>query len=244
MGGQGYAGGRCGDFEVSLGRSFAGRSILAAVLFCAACQVPAAAAERVVLTPAATRTANEPAGLKTAIFAGGCYWGVEGVFSHVQGVTSAVSGFHGGDAGNARYDRVSDGNTGHAESVRITYDPRVVRYDQLLRIFFSVATNPTELNRQGPDQGTQYRNALVPLSGEQRAVAEAYLAQLRSSNVWGAPIATRIEAARQFFPAARDHQDFMLHNPDHGYITYWDAPKVQALQRMFPGFYKASFTTG
>jgi peptide-methionine (S)-S-oxide reductase len=211
---------------------------------CAACQQPAEATERMEFAPAATRTANEAPGLKTAVFAGGCYWGVEGVFSHVQGVTSAVSGFHGGSARDAAYERVSDGNTGHAEAVRVTYNPQVVRYDQLLRIFFSVGTNPTLLNRQGPDVGTQYRNALVPLSEEQRSVAQAYLDQLRAANTWGAPIVTRIETARQFFPAARDHQDFMRNNPTHGYIVYWDLPKVQALRRMFPGFYKASFTVG
>lgn len=218
--------------------------LIAFTMACAACQQPAEASERMVLAPAASRTASEPAGLKTAIFAGGCYWGVEGVFSHIQGVTSAVSGFHGGTARDATYARVSDGNTGHAEAVRVTYNPQVVRYDQLLRIFFSVGTNPTLLNRQGPDVGTQYRNALVPLSEEQRSVAEAYVDQLRTTNTWGAPIVTRIETYRQFYPAGRDHQDFMRNNPNHGYITYWDIPKIDALRRMFPGFYKASFTIG
>lgn len=225
-------------------RRFRTGLLFALPLACAACQQPAEASERMVFAPAATRTANEAPGLKTAIFAGGCYWGVEGVFSHVQGVTSAVSGFHGGSARDAQYERVSEGNTGHAEAVRVTYNPQVVRYDQLLRIFFSVGTNPTLLNRQGPDVGTQYRNALVPLSEEQRSVALAYLDQLRAANTWGAPLVTRIEIARQFYPAGRDHQDFMRNNPAHGYITYWDVPKVQALHRMFPGFYKASFTIG
>ena len=216
--------------------------VLAAAL--AACQQPAAAAERTVLAPAAARQANETAGLKTAVFAGGCFWGVEGVFSHVLGVTSAVSGFAGGARANAAYAKVSNGDTGHAEAVRVTYDPRVVRYDQLLRIFFSVATDPTQLNRQGPDVGTQYRNALIPQSEEQRQVARAYLAQLDAANTWGRPTVTRIEPNRGFFPAEADHQDFMAKNPNHGYIQAWDVAKVRALKTRFPGFYKASFTTG
>lgn len=211
------------------------------LLACAACQQPAEARERTVLAPAAERQADER-GLKTAIFAGGCFWGIEGVFSHVKGVTSAVSGYHGGSAATAQYERTNRGDTGHAEAVRVTYDPAVVRYDQLLRIFFSVATDPTQLNRQGPDRGTQYRGALVPQSDEQYAVAVAYLAQLRASGVWGGPIVTRIESYRQFFPAEPYHQDFMANNPNHGYIVTWDRPKVLALKQRFPGFYKPSFT--
>ena len=207
----------------------------------AACQQPASA-ETVVLAPAAQRQAGEPAGLKTAIFAGGCFWGVEGVFSHVTGVTSAVSGYHGGGADTARYGRIHGGDSGHAESVRVTYDPARVRYDQLLRIFFSVVTDPTQLDRQGPDVGREYRNALVPMNPEQRMVAEAYLAQLRASGLWRAPIVTRIEAYRHFYPAEADHQDFMLANPDHPYIRRWDAPKVAALHRLFPAEYKRGFT--
>jgi len=209
----------------------------------AACQQPAAA-ETAVLAPAAAREAKEPARLQTAIFSGGCFWGVEGVFSHVIGVTSAVSGYQGGARNTAQYERVSEGDTGHAESVRVTYDPARIRYDQLLRIFFSVVTDPTELNRQGPDVGTQYRNALVPLSEEQRAVATAYLAQLRSSGLWHAPIVTRIEPNRGFYPAETYHQDFMQANPDHPYIQRWDAPKVAALRRLFPQQYKRAFTSG
>jgi peptide-methionine (S)-S-oxide reductase len=209
----------------------------------ASCQQPATASERAVNAPAATRQADEPAGLKYAIFAGGCYWGVEGVFSHVLGVTGAVSGFHGG-AAKANYDQVSGGNTGHAEAVRVTYDPTKIRYDQLLRIFFSVAADPTQLNRQGPDVGTQYRSALVPLSPEQRTVATAYLAQLRGSGLWKDPLVTRIEANRRFYPAAADHQDFMLKNPRHPYILAWDVQKVSNLQRLFPRQYKVSFTPG
>ena len=217
--------------------------LLGALAVCAACQQPASA-ESVALAPAAARQSSEARGLKTAIFAGGCFWGVEGVFSHVQGVTSAVSGYAGGSRANASYETVSGGDTGHAEAVRVTYNPAVVRYDQLLRIFFSVVTDPTQLNRQGPDVGSQYRNALVPTSEEQRLAASAYLAQLRTANVWRAPIVTRIEASRGFYPAEAYHQDFMAKNPDHGYIRAWDAPKVAALRRMFPGFYKSGFTPG
>ena len=202
----------------------------------------ALAAERTVLAPQPVRIAREPAGPQTAIFAGGCFWGVEGVFSHVPGVTSAVSGYHGGNRADARYDRVSSGTTGHAEAVQVTYDPARVRYDQLLRIFFSVVADPTQLNRQGPDEGTQYRSALVPTSEEQRLVAAAYIAQLRATGLWNRPIVTRIERLRRFYPAEASHQDFMAKNPRHPYIVAWDLAKVDALRRGFPGWYKRDFT--
>jgi peptide-methionine (S)-S-oxide reductase len=205
-----------------------------------ACANPAAA-EEAVNAPAAARVAKEGKGLKTAIFAGGCFWGVEGVFSHVKGVTRAVSGYHGGTQKSATYDLVSSGITDHAEAVRITYDPAVVRYDQLLRIFLSVVADPTLENRQGPDVGTQYRSALVPMNAEQSAVAKAYLAQLGKSGIWNRPIATKIEAYKAFYAAEGYHQDFMLNNPKHGYIRRWDAPKVAALKAKFPALYRAAF---
>ena len=205
-----------------------------------ACQQPASAAESVVNAPQAKRVAKE-SGLKTAIFAGGCFWGVEGVFSHVKGVKSAVSGYHGGTERQASYKLVSSGITDHAEAVKITYDPKVIRYDQLLRIFFSVVADPTQLNRQGPDTGTQYRSAIVPMSAEQNAVAKAYIAQLKAAKLWSKPIVTGIERAQGFYPAESYHQDFMLKNPRHGYIVRWDAPKVKALKAMYPGVYSASF---
>lgn len=217
----------------------AGMSLLLSLISVAS---PAVAAERPVLAPVPTRQANEPAGLKTAVFAGGCFWGVEAVFSHVPGVTSAVSGYHGGTAAKATYDQVSAGVTGHAESVRVTYDPARVRYDELLRIFFSVIADPTTLNRQGPDEGLHYRSALVPLSEEQRLVAAAYLAQLSAARVWNAPIVTRIERHLRFHPAETYHQDFMARNPRHPYILAWDVAKVEALRRLLPAHYKASFT--
>lgn len=221
------------------------RLALATLALLTACQQPASAApERAVLAPAPALVAHESGGLKTAIFSGGCFWGVEAVFSHTKGVTSAISGYHGGSKGTAQYDIVSGGATGHAESVKLTYDPKVVRYDQLLRIFFSVIADPTTLNYQGPDHGTQYRSALVPLSAEQKKVAEAYLAQMAKSGVWDHPIVTRIEAFKAFYPAEAYHQDFMLKNPDQGYVSYWDKPKVEALGKLFPASYNKAFKTG
>ena len=216
--------------------------LAAAAVLATACTSPALA-ESIVATPAAKITASEK-GLKTAIFAGGCFWGIEGVFSHLNGVTSAVSGYHGGTAATATYERTNDGDTGHAESVKVTYDPAVIRYDQLLRVFFAVGADPTQLNRQGPDRGTQYRTALVPVSAEQNRVAVAYIAQLKASGLWKKPIVARIERAQAFYPAETYHQDFMSKNPNHGYIRMWDKPKVAGLKRLFPGEYKATFTSG
>lgn len=213
----------------------------AALLCLAACHQPAQA-EDIVAAPGAAVQSNEPAGLKTALFAGGCFWGMEAVFSHVKGVKSVVSGFTGGNRRDANYERVSDGDTGHAESVRITYDPQKVRYDQLLQVFFGVASDPTQLNRQGPDTGTQYRNAIVPLSPEQKRVVAGYLAQLKVLDLWKRPIVTAVEPDRGFFPAEDYHQDFALKNPDHGYIKRWDLPKVAALKRVFPQFWQPAFT--
>jgi peptide-methionine (S)-S-oxide reductase len=207
----------------------------------ASCTAPAAA-ESIAAAPLAERKAAERGGLKIAIFAGGCFWGVEAVFSHVKGVKSAVSGYHGGTARSATYDLVSSGITDHAEAVKVTYDPKQVRYDELLRVFFSVIADPTLRNRQGPDIGPHYRAALVPLSAEQSAVARAYLAQMKASGAWKKPIVTGIERAQAFYPAETYHQDFALKNPDHGYIKRWDAPKVAALKRMYPALYQASFT--
>ena len=219
------------------------RALLAAgALGLAACS-PAVAAESVFDAPAAKRTANEGETLQTAIFAGGCFWGVEAVFSHTKGVTSAVSGYIGGSVANPTYDQVSAGTTGHAEAVRVTYDPSQVRYDQLLRVLFSVVADPTLKNRQGPDTGTQYRAAIFPLNAEQRQVANAYLAQMRSSGVWDRPIVVEVESGR-FYAAEEYHQDFARKNPDHPYIRRWDAPKVVALRAMYPSLYRSSFQTG
>ena len=212
-----------------------------ALTLTSACQQPAFAAEKVVEAPAAARVAKEGKGLKTAIFAGGCFWGVEAVFSHTKGVTSAVSGYHGGTKRQADYKLVSSGVTDHVEAVKVVYDPSVVRYDELLRIFFSVVIDPTLKNRQGPDRGPHYNAELIPQSAEQRAVARAYLAQLKRTDLWDKPIVTSIEPARTFYAAETYHQDFAAKNPRHGYIVRWDAPKVAALKRLYPSLYRAEF---
>ena len=218
-------------------------AVLASLLAVASACSPAFA-EGIVAAPAAKLASHDGKGLQTAIFSGGCFWGVEAVFSHVKGVTSAVSGYRGGTQATASYERVSGGDTGHAESVKVTYDPSRVRYDQLLRIYFSVVADPTELNRQGPDSGTQYRSALVPTTPDQRQVAAAYIDQLKASGLWKQPIVTRIEPAGGFYPAEGYHQDFMAKNPDYPYIVQWDMPKVEGLAKLYPGAYKPDFTKG
>ncbi|MXO59893.1 peptide-methionine (S)-S-oxide reductase MsrA [Altererythrobacter salegens] len=217
--------------------------LASAALVASACS-PAIAAENVVAAPAATRVAKEIPGLKTAIFAGGCFWGVEAVFSHVKGVKSAVSGYEGGTKADADYETVSSGRTGHRESVKVVYDPKVVRYDQLLQVFFSVVADPTLKDQQGPDRGPQYNAALVPLSKEQREVAAAYLKQMQASGKWKRPIVTGIASAGTFYPAEDYHQDFALKNPNQGYIRAWDLPKVAAFKEMYPSLYSAKFQTG
>jgi peptide-methionine (S)-S-oxide reductase len=198
------------------------------------------AAEDAVRVPAPTLDPADTRSSATAIFAGGCFWGVEGVFSHVRGVTRATSGYHGGSATTANYDAIGSGTTGHAESVRVTYDPRVVSYGTLLRLYFSVITDPTTLNRQGPDTGSQYRSAIIPANAAQRSVATAYIAQLARGRYWAAPIVTRVEAPQTFYPAEAYHQDFMERHPDHGYIRRWDAPKLANLRSLYPTLYVAA----
>jgi peptide methionine sulfoxide reductase msrA/msrB len=175
---------------------------------------------------------------EVAVFSGGCFWGVQAVFQHVQGVTSAVSGYSGGDASGAHYDRVSDGNTGHAESVRVTFDPAQVTYEQLMRVFFSVAHDPTQLNYQGPDHGTQYRSAIWYTSERQKNAAEAYIAQLNKAKVWPRPIVTQVSALVAFFPAEAYHQDYATLHPNQPYIAINDAPKVVALKKQLPALYR------
>ncbi len=200
---------------------------------------PSLAADRVVLAPAATLAEPATGHKETAIFAGGCFWGVEGVFSHVKGVISATSGYAGGKASTADYETVSSGTTGHAESVKVVFDPAVVNYADLLRIYFSVVADPTLVNRQGPDSGTQYRSALFPENPAQEKVARAYIAQLTAAHVYNGPIATRIETGQAFFAAEAYHQDFMARNPTYPYIVYNDRPKVEALKQLFPKSWKA-----
>jgi peptide-methionine (S)-S-oxide reductase len=184
---------------------------------------------------------DEPAGAQAAevaVLAGGCFWGVQGVFQHVKGVTKAVSGYAGGEKRTAQYEMVGRGSTGHAESVRITFDPRKISYGQILRIYFSVAHDPTQLNRQGPDVGTQYRSAIFPANTKQAKVAGAYISQLNQARVYKAAIVTKIEPDREFFPAEDYHQDFMTRHPGHPYIVYNDLPKVDDLKRLFPDAYR------
>ena len=183
--------------------------------------------------PAVDETASGP-GLQTAVFAGGCFWGVQGVIEHVKGVTQAVSGYAGGKVADPGYEQVSSGTTGHAESVRVTFDPARVSYGRLLQIFFSVALDPTQVDRQGPDRGTQYRSELFVRTPDQERVARAYLAQLEAAHAFSRPIATRIDPAGPFYPAEAYHQDYLLHHPDAPYIAFYDLPKVRSLQALFP----------
>jgi peptide-methionine (S)-S-oxide reductase len=175
---------------------------------------------------------------ETAVFAGGCFWGVQGVFEHVRGVTQVAAGYSGGAAGTAQYDTVEEGDTGHAESVQITYDPTQITYGRLLQIFFSVAHNPTELNYQGPDHGTQYRSAVFPVNAEQRSVAQAYITQLQQAHVFSSPVVTHVEAFKGFYPAEAYHQNFLALHPDYPYIAINDMPKITDLKRMFPDIYR------
>jgi peptide-methionine (S)-S-oxide reductase len=190
-------------------------------------------AERAVPIPAAAIDAPEKGPVAFAVLAGGCFWGMEAVFEHVRGVKSVVSGYAGGAASTASYDQVTDETTGHAESIRITYDPQQMSYATLLRVYFSVAHDPTQLDRQGPDVGNSYRSAIFPQSPAQAQVARAYIAQLTKARSFARPIVTKIETAK-FYPAEAYHQDFMRRNPNHGYIRQWDVPKLAAFKAGFP----------
>ena len=192
-----------------------------------------AAAERAVPIPASKLDVIRASGPQVAVFAGGCFWGMEAVFEQVKGVKSVTTGYAGGSKGDATYDRVSTESTGHAEAVRIVYDPAKVSYGTLLRVYFSVAHDPTQLNRQYPDTGPSYRSAIFPQNADQRGVAQAYIAQLGAAHAYGAPIVTRLETGG-FFPAESYHQDFYRKNPNHPYIVRWDKPKMAAFRAAFP----------
>jgi peptide-methionine (S)-S-oxide reductase len=217
--------------------------LLSALLLAAGAAVGASrwsAAEEARTIPAPAR--DEPAApagaSEVAILAGGCFWGVQGVFQHVKGVTNAVSGYAGGDKGTAQYETVSSGETGHAESVQITFDPRQISYGRILQIYFSVAHDPTQLDRQGPDVGTQYRSAIFPTSAAQAEIAKAYIAQLDQAHVFDAAMVTRIEPDRSFYAAEDYHQDFLVQNPTYPYIVINDLPKIADLKRLFPALYR------
>lgn len=221
------------------------RWALLAVVAAAAIGLPyvipmASASSEATLVPpfAAADAAAKPASSEVAVIAGGCFWGVQGVFQHVKGVSSAVSGYAGGDKKTAQYEAVGSGATGHAEAVQITFDPRQISYARILQIYFSVAHDPTQLNRQGPDRGTQYRSAIFPTNDEQAKVAKSYIAQLDKAQVFKAAIVTKIEPGRSFYPAEDYHQDFLTLNPRHPYIVINDLPKVEDLKRLFPDTYR------
>lgn len=194
--------------------------------------------EDAVIIPPPTLDEVTQAHSETAVFAGGCFWGVQGVFQHVKGVQKAVSGYAGGAANTAGYERVSEGDTGHAESVQVTFDPAQVSYGSLLQIYFSVAHNPTELNRQGPDSGTQYRSALFPVNADQQKVAQAYIAQLDAAHAFNKPIVTQLESYNGFYPAEDYHQDFLTEHPSYPYIVINDMPKVANLKQVFAQRYQ------
>jgi len=213
--------------------------ILIGLLSAAAFFVTRSTAEeaRAVPTPVVDEQASGKAS-EVAVIAGGCFWGVQGVFQHLAGVTNAVSGYAGGDKSTAHYDLTSSGTTGHAESVQITYDPRKITYGRILQVYFSVAHDPTELNRQGPDEGTQYRSTIFPMNDEQAQVAKAYIAQLNSAHAFQTPIVTTVEPGKTFYRAEDYHQDFLVKNPGYPYIVYNDLPKIANLKRLFPALYK------
>jgi len=216
-------------------RKLLGISLLTLVQACGA-------AENAVTLPAPALDipAADAKGPQTAVFAGGCFWGVEAVFRHVKGVSSAVSGYAGGAANSANYQMVSSGTTGHAESVKVTYDPAQVSYGQLLKVFFSVAHDPTQLNRQGPDTGTQYRSAIFTMSDAQKRIAQAYVAQLDKAKIFGRAIVTEVVVLPAFYPAEAYHQNYLALNPTQPYIVFNDLPKLANLKTRFPDLYSGN----
>src|SRR6202041_1422001 len=211
---------------VGLGAAFCGIMLWHSPLFGA--EAPVIIAPPVVDNPKAAGPAQ------TAVLAGGCFWGVQGVFEHVRGVQNVVAGYAGGDKATAQNETVSSGTTGHAESVKITFDPAAITYGQILQIAFSVVHDPTQLNRQGPDVGSQYRSAIFYADETQRHIAEAYISQLDRSHAFPRPIVTRLDPLKGFFPAEDYHQDYLIHNPTAPYIAYFDIPKIENLKRTFP----------
>ena len=204
-----------------------------------------AAAESAVVIPApALDSPPADSGTpQTAVLAGGCFWGVQALFQHTKGVTKALSGYAGGQKDAAHYEMVGTGRTGHAESVSITYDPQQISYGKILQIYFSVAHNPTELNRQGPDFGTQYRSAIFYADDEQKRIASAYIAQLQQAHVFGSPIVTKLEPLSGFYPAEDYHQDFLVLHPSYPYIVFNDLPKLDNLKQVFPDYYRETPVT-
>ena len=231
------------------GRGFSLRAMLGAtllsLLFGLSAAVLAQAAEPALVIPAPTLDAPPPAagGLQTIVLAGGCFWGMQAVYEHTKGVTQAVSGYAGGEKDTAHYEMVGTGTTGHAESEQVTFDPRQISLGKILQIYFSVAHNPTELNYQGPDPGTQYRSEIFYANDEQKRVAEAYIVQLDKAHVFPAPIVTKVGALSGFYPAEDYHQDFAVLHPYYPYIVFNDLPKVANLKRLFPDYYREAPVT-
>jgi peptide-methionine (S)-S-oxide reductase len=205
--------------------------------------MPVGAAERATAIPPPAADATTDEGASTAVLAGGCFWGMQAVFEHVRGVRRVLSGYSGGAKESAEYETVSTGRTGHAESVEITFDPHEISYGKILQIYFSVAHNPTELNRQGPDTGTQYRSEIFYANDAQKRVAEGYIAQLEGAGAFGHPIVTKVERLAGFYPAEAYHQDYALLHPESPYIAYNDLPKVEQLKQLFPDLYRETPVT-
>jgi peptide-methionine (S)-S-oxide reductase len=214
-----------------------GAAAIGALVIAAFVAMPSRAAEDAVKIPPPAADTQTGDGIQTAVLSGGCFWGVQGVFQHTAGVTSAVSGYAGGSQMTASYEQVSSGSTGHAESVQVKYDPKKISYGKILQIFFSVVHDPTQLNRQGPDSGTQYRSAIFTTSDEQKKVAEAYIAQLNAAKVYPKPIVTKIGPLQGFFAAEAYHQDYLTLHPNQPYIAYNDLPKVENLKKLFADNY-------
>lgn len=212
---------------------FAISAAIGGLAVAAAFVAPTLAAEDAVIIPAPAMDMPAADGMQTVVIAGGCFWGVQGVFQHTAGIVSAVSGYAGGSKGTADYNMVSTGTTGHAELVEIRYNPKQISYGKILQIFFSVAHDPTQLNRQGPDTGTQYRSEIFATSDEQVKVAAAYIAQLDAAKVYKKPIVTKLGTLQTFYPAEAYHQDYLTLHPDQPYIVYNDLPKVENLKKIF-----------
>ena len=191
----------------------------------------------VIIAAPALDNPKTPGAMQSAVLSGGCFWGVQGVYEHVRGVHKVVSGYAGGERATAQYETVSSGTTGHAESVQITFDPAVISYGQILQIAFSVVHDPTQLNRQGPDSGTQYRSAVFYGNDTQKQIADAYIAQLNAAHVYATPIVTRVDPLKGFYAAEGYHQDYLVHNPDSPYIAMYDLPKIENFRKTFPELY-------
>lgn len=213
---------------------------IALALLGLSCGANAEAVNKALPPPDLDTPVAEAAGRQVAVLAGGCFWGLQGMFEHVQGVTKVVAGYSGGDKATAHYEMVGTERTGHAESVEITFDPKQISYGQLLRLFFSVAHDPTELDRQGPDRGPSYRSEIFFSSPAQERVARAYVAQLTKAKVFASPIVTKIEPLKAFYAAEDYHQDYLIHNPHQPYIVYNDLPKIEALKKVYPQVYRAT----